>query len=428
MCLHHAPKAPPTPTKSTAETAAASPALGSRRRKLWELAHRLHCPVIGTCLETAALRRLARKASGEPVRPPRDYEVHLRFVAAAESRNALAVAVQKDLERRYAREIRASMRCKGTDQLSLWWATAQQEGRVAGGLWAVLTHPACDPTLSTRVYEDIHMLSHQVGAGQRADLQALAEAREEVAQRRQDLADALRRHRRQHRELVQRNQELEARLAERQAQQRQLQAMLTAREAELAALRAAHTGSTVEQLHSALQHSEAERQRLTRERLHWLRDRHAIERRLRDRQIRLTERTAECQALERQLASLLPDCARCANPECAEQPDLGGRRILCVGGRTHMIGQFRALVQQCNGRFEHHDGGLEHKRQGLEPLLQGADTVICATDCVSHDAYYRLKRVCKHRGTPFMLLPSSGLSSFARALQSLGTPDPQPAC
>jgi hypothetical protein len=77
------------------------------------------------------------------------------------------------------------------------------------------------------------------------------------------------------------------------------------------------------------------------------------------------------------------------------------------------------LVLRCNGRFEHHDGGLEDSRRRLETKLAAADAVICPTDCVSHDAYYRTKRLCKRHGKPCILLNGSGLSPFARALQSL---------
>jgi chromosome segregation ATPase len=51
-----------------------------------------------------------------------------------------------------------------------------EEGDVPGGFWATLTHPRCDAALRDRAREEIHMLSHQIGAGQRADLKRLAEA------------------------------------------------------------------------------------------------------------------------------------------------------------------------------------------------------------------------------------------------------------
>jgi hypothetical protein len=50
-------------------------------------------------------------------------------------------------------------------------------------------------------------------------------------------------------------------------------------------------------------------------------------------------------------------------------------------------------------------------------MLAAADAVVCPADCVSHDAYYRVKRFCKRHGKPCVLLNGSGLSAFARALE-----------
>jgi hypothetical protein len=40
-------------------------------------------------------------------------------------------------------------------------------------MWAVLTHKAASPETRKQVYGDVHMLSHQIGAGQAADLRRL---------------------------------------------------------------------------------------------------------------------------------------------------------------------------------------------------------------------------------------------------------------
>jgi hypothetical protein len=90
--------------------------------------------------------------------------------------------------------------------------------------------------------------------------------------------------------------------------------------------------------------------------------------------------------------------------------------VLCVGGRQRLIEQYRKLVVRCNGRFEHYDGGKEDNRQRLDALLSSADAVVCATDSVSHDAYYRLKRFCKKVEKPHVFMRGSGVSSFTRAI------------
>ena len=47
------PDAPPTPTSLPAPVPAPEPPRTSRC-KLWDIHHKYHCPVIGTCLEVAS--------------------------------------------------------------------------------------------------------------------------------------------------------------------------------------------------------------------------------------------------------------------------------------------------------------------------------------------------------------------------------------
>ena len=52
----------------------------SRRRRLWELTHACHCPVVGVCIPLDTLRRLVNKALGGKALAD-DYEVHVGAVA-----------------------------------------------------------------------------------------------------------------------------------------------------------------------------------------------------------------------------------------------------------------------------------------------------------------------------------------------------------
>src|SRR6185312_15650630 len=47
-----------------------------------------------------------------------------------------------------------------------------------GGYWAVLTHPNTDDHLLREAFGDVHMLSHLVGAANRADIRKLHEIEE----------------------------------------------------------------------------------------------------------------------------------------------------------------------------------------------------------------------------------------------------------
>ncbi|NCC41302.1 MAG: DUF2325 domain-containing protein, partial [Gammaproteobacteria bacterium] len=258
------------------------------------------------------------------------------------------------------------------------------------------------------------------GAGQRADLKALSEARQELARLKRDFETQQRRAREQadgrEREIARLSERLaccedecerlrerahslserlnaggvaayQQALDERDARLAQLEAALSASEARTAAWRERHTQAQTECKRFA---------RLAQ------------------------ERAADCEALERLfLQSSAASCEDCPNESCAQRADLCGRLVLCVGGRKPLVEQYRRLVTDCNGRFDHHDGGLEDNQRRLEAMLASADAVVCAADYVSHDAYYRTKRFCKRCEKPHVLLGSSGVSAFARALEQV---------
>jgi hypothetical protein len=92
--------------------------------------------------------------------------------------------------------------------------------------------------------------------------------------------------------------------------------------------------------------------------------------------------------------------------------------LLYVGGRPAQIGRLRALAERFGGMFLHHDGGIED-RGGLLPGLVGrADAVLFPVDCVSHAAMSQVKRLCRQGGKPLVPLRSSGLAPFCAALQN----------
>ncbi len=123
---------------------------GSRRRRLWELGSHAHCPVIGVCLPLERVRLLAKRhlvLQGDED----DYTLHCSLVTAAGRRNGMAEALQKDLEQRFALDVRSAAQAKSRDSLTSWWRGRAAQGEVAGALWATLTHPRCDEWLEMRV-------------------------------------------------------------------------------------------------------------------------------------------------------------------------------------------------------------------------------------------------------------------------------------
>lgn len=372
--------------------AAPPPATGSRRRRLWELGSHAHCPVIGVCVPLERVRVLARKLlvlQGDED----DYTLHCSLVTAAARRNAVAEALQKDLEQRFTLDVRSAGQARCRESLMAWWRARAAQGDIAGALWATLTHARCDEWLEMRVLGQVHMLQHQVGAAQRVD----------VARHRELAAE--------HQALLRDYAEVQQRVTAWSGERaREQQAWEQERMQQRAALITLQT--QLAQAQERLQHWQAARPDLPeREQL----------------RERLAEQVERNHALQRELARLALRAPAAQEPASVAPPaevgdvpavpvKLEHRVVLCVGGRGGSVPQYRQAVEGCGAQFLHHDGGSEHKPAQLEPQLAAADLVICQTGCISHDAYWRVKDHCKrhHKRCVFVETPSR--SAFERAL------------
>lgn len=390
----------PPPTKSAP----------TRRRKLWELEEKYHCPVIGSCLNLDELKKIARKDgfSGNHFEP---YLLHLEAVSLSCSRNAAAEAMHKMLERKYALIIQRFNHAKTDPEVLALWQECLERGDVAGPMWAVLTHKAASPETRKVVYGDVHMLSHQVGAGQAADLRRLQWLE------------------RQRAELIEENSRLRDEQQRQAAQLMALRQSLAAEQAQsahveplLQRVRELESGQAMVGLGRQLMLATAQagRAREAQERMRALEEKVAV---LRADKARLTRERDEV-SLERDALEQLwstehtPDTL--CNGDCGVCPDsLRGRCVLCVGGRTPLLPQYRALAERLGVHLIHHDGGREEALARLPDLLNASDAVICPTDCVGHLAYYQLKKHCKQNGKPCVLTRNSGVAGFAAALTRL---------
>lgn len=386
----------------------------ARRARLWDLKDKFHCPLIGTCLSMDELARFARRHSftGD-LRD--EYLLHVEAVGSAGNRNPVSEDLQKYFERKYAGYVARSERVKTADELLAFWKAHFDNGEVAGPMWAALTHRAANEETRHAVYADVHMLSHQVGAGLAADAKRLAW----LARRNEELAAALER--------------CGTDAAGAETEMRRLHVELkTARAAEAAAradaadlrerLAAFESGAAIVDMGRRLMGLTAanEELRAVAERSR------ALQAALRDAQDQTAalahERdtlAAERKALERLLLVAESNEAACDGACDGCENRAAGRCVLCVGGRTALLAQYRALAERLGIRLIHHDGGQEESLSRLPELINGADAVLCPTDCVSHAAYYKLKQHCKRTGKPCLLFKGAGVSGFAVALARL---------
>lgn len=380
----------------------------TRRRKLWEIAHKFHCPVIGTCFDVAELRSLMKKVMHFPP-DTTDFVLHTTAVGACESRGQLSELLQKQLEKRYQPTIRRFAAAKDTAALQALWQEATASGsEIPAALWATWSHPACDSTLEHAVYGDIHMIQHQIGTGTRADLKALKALKEDNRELRRQLDKARQENEALRSEKSSETQGLGQRIVD-------LRAELAGRDATIAAL----TGQ-LDQLRASLPD---------------LKDRHGLLRRASDAEARSTALSARAEQQETEiwhlrqrlrhaeetinqlLAQEGSDETLTVDTDCAPET-LSGKSVLCVGGRSGAIDAYRQLVEQSGGRFLHHDGGLEESLHRIDGVLAAADLVICQAGCISHNAYWRVKEQCKRTGKRCLFVRNAGVSSFGRMISA----------
>lgn len=395
-----------------AETRAEVPARpASRRLKLWELEEKHHCPVVGTCLKLDDIKKIARQ-SGFGSRDFDEYALHVEAVSVSLDRNPASEAMHKLLDRRYGLLLRRFDKARTDAEILALWKQHLERGEVAGAMWAALTHKAGSPEVRYAVYADVHMLSHQVGAGQAADLRRLEWLDGEYARLIEREKTETARHARE--------------ISARDARIRQLEreaGKIWQRAQETSPLRqrleALESGLTMTAMARRLMNLTDEATRL-RKRNAMLQARvDTLEVEQHDLREGFDNATRERDALEHMLLSEPRDERECGG-ECLSCPSqLRGRCVLCVGGRTPLLPQYRQLAERLGIHLIHHDGGKEESLSRLPALLASSDAVICPTDCVGHSAYYQLKQHCKQAGKPCVLARNSGVASFAAALARL---------
>jgi hypothetical protein len=402
------------------------PAVPPRRRaRLWEIDSQWHCTIVGTCLSLGELKAAAaRLGLRAPSETPSAYEIHTSMIHLASRERLVGKALTRQLDRKHVAAINRTKRLTGEDSLAAFWLDALATGDVAAACWAVMSHPDCPESLRNRIFGDIHMLSHQVGAAARADLRSIHRLEQEKAEleakveRQQQRLRAEAERRKDETAQLRRLLEMEA------AETRRLGHAAQAAE-EMDGLRRtlAETRHLLEVETAFRQASEDETRRLQALARMESQDRARLERELREarEELALSE--------SRLAAGLTPagtagDGLGGCSEDCARL-DLCGRCILFVGGRNQHLPHFRRLVEEAGGTFAHHDGGFEESMSRLNSLFGRADVVLFPVDAVSHGAHDEVKRLCRRWEKPFVPVRRSGLGAFLRALETVAESAPQ---
>ncbi len=242
------------------------------------------------------------------------------------------------------------------------------------------------------------MLSHLVGAANRADIRRLQALEAQTAA----LEERLQRQQAQlHEAIVARDAAI---AASQQALARAVIAPAASEpEAETAAARLAH-------LERQLAADQGRRARL--------------EAQLAGAQAEATAARADAQALEsrelllrHEIDAIEHDLAARFAPAAGLQPDLHGLTLLYVGGRPSQIVHLRQVAGRLGTVLVHHDGGIEEKTDLLPGLVSRADRVMFPVDCVSHEAAGLTKRTCRTLGKTYVPLRTTGIAAFLAGLR-----------
>lgn len=392
-----------------------------RRLKLWDLEEKLHCPVIGTCISMAELDKLAHKLGfgHRQNTGNREFSLHVEAVGHSRQRNSVAEGLQRYLDRKYHAWVERFAKHKTDAQVRAQWQDCLLRGEVAGPLWAVCTHKAASASTRQRAYEDIHMLSHQIGAGQAADAHRLQYLEQEHARLQAE-------HKRQEQARLAESTALQRELAQARARLLQQDAQLQTMEALQARLERFESGTAMVEMGQRLMQLQDSHDKLSAiTRRMW-----ELERNLKDAREEATriaqerdEALTEREALEQLLHALDPQermCMEAGSEACAGcENALSSRCILYVGGRASLMAQYRQLADRLGITLIHHDGGQEESLSRLPELIRGADVVLCPTDKISHNAYYHVKAHCKRVGKPCLFYKGGGVSGFAVAMARL---------
>lgn len=377
-----------------------------RRTKIWEFNTNLHCSIIGTCLSTAELRQILKKA-GVTTHGCSDHELHGIAVTLAGRHDDAARQLHRALDHRHKLAVSQFAKADSEDGLRARWRDAVGRGDIPGAYWATLTHPLTNQAIIREAFGEVHMLSHLVGSANRADIRRLCVLESEkaaletkVERQQQALHEAV---------VVRDSQIKELRHA---LIERIVRAPSEGMRDEDGAL--PDGGAALRGLVTDLERrltAEAGRRRSLEEKLAAAQATIARERSAR------TEAERDRDAMRRELdaieGSLVPAC-----PHGRSEVRLDGVVLLYVGGRPNQVAAMREAVERLGATFLHHDGGVENHPNLLPGLASRSEVVLFPVDCISHDAANMVKSLCRQGGKRFVPLRSASITSLLAALQS----------
>jgi hypothetical protein len=389
-----------------------------RRARLNDLNSHLHCSIIGTCLSTAELRKLVPRFKELDRERATDVEIHHAAVELAGENGAGAKALHKSLDDRHELAIRKFREAGNESDLRRIWQQSLASGEIPGAYWALMTHPAVTTPLRHSAFGEVHMLSHLVGAANRADIRRLLALEHENAELKSKVSC-----------LQERLQEINT-LHLLEIQRRSDQTDTVAADpdpgaehpsqdllAEIAELKSRLAAKERALAHQTKRRGVAEQ---------------GLEQQLETTRVlsgRLDGSVALADALNSELNAMETTLVRRLESSVVESAAgefLKNKRVLYVGGRPASNRAIKSLVESACGELSIHDGGIEDRKGLLVAAMPSADLVVFPVDCIDHDSMSTLKRVCERHGVPFHPLRSASVASFSALVARLALSSTEP--
>jgi hypothetical protein len=384
----------------------------ARRARLADLDANIHCSIVGTCLSTTELRKLiGRYVPQLSGKDATDVEIHHTAVNLSTGGGIVAKELNKALDARHAPAIKKFRTAQDETALKTLWQDALAQGDVPGAYWALMTHPESTFLLRSQAFGEVHMLSHLVGAANRADVRRVAALEEETVRLKEANAALLARlnavntqHAAARAELAelarQHPSDSTAAPAAPVPEMAQLRAILADREEKLA-------------LHTARRNASAQKFAAQQARYD------ALQAEFHATRDALDTARLELGALE----NAFDDTACDAGGGKTALPPLDGKCVLYVGGRPGCAERLCKMVATAGGKLLVHDGGIEDRDGLLATMLPRAQMVVFPIDCISHNAMHVAKQACARRGIACHPIRSASVASFVALMQRLATGD-----
>lgn len=366
-----------------------------KRKKLSDIESYLHCSIIGTCLTAKDARDLLQESSAEDVSGYSDYAVHSLIINETKSLSRLANRINKKLDCKHIIDIHRTNKLESEESLLEYWDHYFKSGNIPGAYWALMSHPNCSLDFKKQIFGEVHMLSHSVNENEITSRQRVKKLELELSSERESFKE----YRDKNSRIYKENRELKLEV---KSQHEELEIM-TIKYKELLKQEDSNITIFTSSVHKRLEISEQRNIYLE------------------DKVEKLKEDLLALQEYNTILSKLKDKFVKPENRENEVEEeiyeDLNEQMVLLVGGRPAMVPHCKEIVQNMNGKFNYHDGGREQSALTLRSLALKADIIICALDCVSHDATRCVKKICGGADQKIIMLKKSGLSTFTRELR-----------